>query len=316
MISRDCGRLLNIARMKNDSASKGMLQTPKILLVEGYMDLRVYTPMLASDVETLSAGNKQYFIRFGGRPLDNVKKAIADTTSEFLRRKEEEGQYGFIELYGVIDKDFENSYPETENLFITDTNDLETLLFSCEAFTFGIVPTADEEVLKSIDGLAYQLGSFRRAFFDFIKNKPDNIREFIAEEQIRQNGHLLFVKNKDLSLKSLINVFKKDPTNYFAAGLGEEIATPIIHSYLKSKGIMNGTNQFVDKVKGFDKNKIIGYWDNVKGHDMCEVARHIVPNINEYYEKSLENFIEAHVNRERLKTTNLYRRMHQVGLMI
>lgn len=315
MISKDCGRLLTIARMKNDSASKGMLKTTKILLVEGYMDLRIYTPMLAEDVEPLSAGNKQYFIRFGGRPLDNVKKAIADTTQEFTRRKKEEGLYGFIDLYGVIDKDFENAYPESNNLFVTDTNDLETLLFSCEAFSFSVVPTADKEILTSIDGLAYQLGSFRRAFFDFIKNKTDNIREYISEEQIRQNGNLIFVKNKDLTLKALINVFKKDPTNYFAAGLGEELATPIIHSYLRSKGIMNGSNLFVNKVEGFDKTKVDDYWDNVKGHDVCEVARHVVPNINEYYEKSFENFIEAHANREKLKTTNLYKRMHQAGVM-
>ena len=39
MISRDCSRLLNLARIKNDSASKGMLSKTNILFVEGYMDL-------------------------------------------------------------------------------------------------------------------------------------------------------------------------------------------------------------------------------------------------------------------------------------
>lgn len=315
MISRDCSRLLNLARIKNDSASKGMLSKTNILFVEGYMDLIIYTPMLTDSVEILSAGNKQYFIRFGGRPLDNVKKAIAETAGEFLRKKEEEGQYGYINLYGVIDKDYANAYPETKNLFVTDTNDLETLLFFCEAFSFGVVPTADKEVLTSIDGLAYQMGCFRKGFFEFIKNKSDNIREYIDEKQIQLNGHLLFVKNKDLTLKALINVFKKEPTNYFAAGLGEELATPIIHSYLRSKGVMNGSNQFVNKVEGFDKTKVTDYWDAVRGHDICEVARNVVPNINEYYEKSFENFIEKHANREKLKNTNLYKKMHAVGLM-
>lgn len=322
MISKDCGRLLTIARMKNDSASKGMLRTTKILLVEGFMDKITYIPMISSDVEIISAGDKSYFIRNGGRPLDNVKKAIADTTQEFTRKKKEEGLYGYIELYGVIDKDFENAYPESNNLFVTDTNDLETLLFSCEAFSFSTFPTVDKETQVSIDGLAYQLGSIRRAFFDFIKNKNDNIREYISEEQIRQNGNILFVKNKDLTLKALINVFKKDPTNFFAAGLGEELATPIIHSYLRSKGIMNGSNLFVNKVEGFDKTKVDDYWDNVKGHDVCEVAKHIIPSIDTYipdihdtYKKAFEKFIEAHTNREKLKTTNLYKRMHQAGVM-
>ena len=313
MISVDAARLLGGIRTRESAlASFGSAQAQnKILFVEGRLDNFVFSSMITADTRIVSAGIVNNFYKNTNHGLCNVKKAIVDAVSAASTDE----KYKLLKVYGVIDRDYEDAFEETDYLFITDTNDLETLLIKSNTFSFEMFPSVSKDHITSIECLSYELGCFRKAFFDYIENKKDNIRDYIDEEQLKINGRMVFKQGVDLSLKSLIDVFKKNPKNKFYGSFEEEIAVPIIHANLRNKSIFNSSNKFVHSIEGFNKNDVPDYWKEVKGHDYINIAESIVPDVKTSYDNKLDYFIAAHLNRENFKNTNLYKRMAGCGII-
>ena len=128
MISVDAARLLGGIRTRESAlASFGSTHDAqnKILFVEGRLDNFVFSSMITADTRIVSAGIVNNFYKNTNHGLCNVKKAIVDAVSAASTDE----KYKLLKVYGVIDRDYEDAFKETDCLFITDTNDLETLLF-------------------------------------------------------------------------------------------------------------------------------------------------------------------------------------------
>ena len=314
MISVDAARLLGEIRARGAAFSafpKPVNAENKILFVEGRLDNFVFSELKTVDTKIISAGIVNNFYKNTSHGLCNVKKAIADAVASASL----DGRYKDFAVYGVIDRDYEDLFEETDHLFVTDTNDLETLLIKSGTFTFLMFPSVSQAIIKNIEGFTYQLGCYRQSFFEYIKNRKANIRDYIDEELLKQNGSVLYKSGSDLTLKSLINVFKKNPKNKFYGGFEEEIVMPIIHANLREKAIFDSSNKFVNSIVDFDKEKVHDFWNKAKGHDYINIAESVIPNVKEYYDNKLDVFISTHLDRENFKTTNLYKKMASSGLI-
>ena len=94
-----------------------------ILIVEGNTDLRFFKPLVRSDKYLLQAGDIK---RLNDSDGGNKNKVI-----ETIKKANDEGRKGIV---GIVDADFDhlNNVPLVENLYRTDTHDLESMLLKSE----------------------------------------------------------------------------------------------------------------------------------------------------------------------------------------
>lgn len=265
-----------------------------------------------------SAGNKSHFKAHGiVSPKGRVKDAIYEIVKDVLKK---EKYFPHLKVFGIVDKDFNNSFVENSNFFITDTNDFETLLLSSEAFSYLSIPTCKIEHVASIYGTSYQMGCLRRAFIKYkegkmYKGRPLNIRNVISEQAIKDNAQMVYRHEKDVSLEYLLSIFGKTNENIFANELERALGKTVLEAKLREDTIIDNSGQFINHVKGFKTECVSDYWNKVRGHDICQSAEAIIPDIKAYYDESFEKTVTKCFDRNNFKKTDLYKKMSLSGLM-
>ena len=299
-----------------------------IVLVEGILDSSVFSKLASSSIVVQSAGNNNDLFRHSHikSPRGRVNDAIYEIIKDISDRKI---IFPHLEVYGVVDKDFQRAFDESDHFFITDTTDCETLLLSSNSFSFEFAPTYSNELMASVYGLSYQMGCYRRAFLKYkegkvsaIKSgKPLSIRQVISERLIKQNPSLIYRHEVDISLDVLLNlfgqdVFDKDNKNVFESELAKSLAKPFIFAKLREEGAIDSSNAFIHHVKGFSIDEIDSYWDKVRGHDICLCAETVIPRLKDYYVRSsFEDTVVENLIVDNFKKTGIYQKMSLAGLL-
>ena len=318
-------RIVGVLETKERAAAVQNIDKPVILFVEGFLDRTVLEANVCDCVLVYSAGNKYYFKTRGITPRGTVKDAIYGIVNDVLTK---EKNYPHLKVFGIVDKDFNNSFTENSNFFITDTNDFETLILSSEAFSFLSIPSCKAEHVSSVYGLSYQMGCLRKAFIKYkegkfssstsgkYSGKPLNIRDVISEQAIKDNAKMVYQHEKDISLDYLLNIFSKVKNNAFAGELDRMLGKSFLEAKLREDNVIDKNGQFINHVKGFKTDCVDCYWDKVRGHDICESAEAVIPDIKTYYDESFEKTVAKCFDRNNFKKTYLYKKMNLAGLMV
>ncbi len=304
-----------------ETAARGRSSSEKtvVIFVEGLLDSKVFRKIVPPSTTIVSAGNKNLFrIRGIDSPKGSVKEAIHCVIQDI---KEKRRVFPHLEVYGIVDKDFSGEYCEDDHFFITDTTDCETLLLSCGAFSFKFAPTYSDELMSSVYGLSFQIGCYRQAFRKYTEGKfdangrPLNIRNVIDEEAIKNNASLIFKHETDIQLSLLLNLFGKSEKNVFYGESSREFAKPYIFAKMREEGLVDLSNTFVHKVKGFSIEKIDQYWNNIRGHDICLCAETVIPNLTNFYvNSSFAQTVDYYFDKSNFEKTNIYQKMDSLGL--
>ena len=312
-------RIVGVLESKERAAAVQGVDKPVILFVEGFLDRSVLEANVSDCVLVYSAGNKYYFKAHGiASPRGKVKDAIYEIVNDVLKK---EKNFPHLKVFGIVDKDFNNAFVENSNFFITETNDFETLLLSSEAFSYLSIPTCKVEHIASIYGTSYQMGCLRKAFIKYkegkiYKGKPLNIRNVISEQAIKDNAQMVYQHEKDVSLEYLLNIFSKVNENIFANELDRTLGKTVLEAKLREEKIIDNSGQFINHVKGFKTESVDDYWNKVRGHDICQSAEAIIPDIKAYYDESFEKTVTKCFDRNNFKKTDLYKKMNFAGLMV
>lgn len=323
-------RLKNQMRLEDNKLSSLSAHPVKYLIVEGYLD-RVFFEKYKSEFSVIfSASDPTLKFRQLSGPHKEAKGSVKEAIINLIKDNEQETfSLNSISLYGIIDKDFSETSIEYKHLFVTPTNDLETFLVSNDIFPLTNIANCSTELIKDIYKLAYQFGSFRKAMLDYagkichFDGKTENIRKLINEKIIKDNRYNLYKNGMDLSIDNVFNILSRSEDTIFYGSSGEiSLLTAKRHvkDFLITNGILEKDNTFASiKITPINSGSY-PFWDNIRGHDLFEIAKTLIPNIDNhtpplYNDFLLSNFIVESADTSSFIKTNLYQRMLNAGIL-
>lgn len=184
--------LLNEIRMASEN---------EFLIVEGYSDSKLLDPFFEENVRTLNP-------RMGS----NNKHVVIKTIQEIHSRKTKKIAYGGKFVAGIIDADFNrilgNIRNDLQNLFYTDTHDIDSMIFITNGFRKVIdLLYWDPEIinLEKIREKCVEISSeFGFYLLSFYENRLHNLKKAFKPIEQFFDENLIFNHKKAIEkLKSL-----------------------------------------------------------------------------------------------------------------
>lgn len=245
-----------------------------ILIVEGDSDVKFFRKFVKNEYYVLQPDS-----------LIDIDEGRKVKVIETIKKANEENINGII---GIIDADFDNliGFPQEENLYRTDTHDLESMLLkSKKAFKQILVKYAKADCLFSDNELAEVLKILLES------------SKYIGYALWCSNDYKWMVRFKDFPINECIND-------------KHEIDIECMCEMLVNKSV----NKAIDKelVKGEVCKKVIERWDLwqvCRGKEMLRVLahyiKHDIKNVNIRPENLKEDLILA-FDKDDLMSTSLY----------
>jgi len=178
-----------------------MASVEKFIIVEGNSDSKLLNPFFEENVRILNP-----------RTGINNKGVVIETVQEVHSRKTKKIFYRGKEVAGIIDADFNRIYgnirKDLQNLFYTDTHDIDSMIFSTNAFRKIITFLYwDPEIVnvKKIREKCVEISSeFGFYLLSFYENRLHNLKEaFIPIEQFFDKNLIFNHKKAIRKLKFL-----------------------------------------------------------------------------------------------------------------
>ena len=296
----------------------------RLLIVEGATDEKFIKKIINPNVACMIA-KKAFFKRpsFGIEKREdaiNCKSAIVQLVYGLSRVPQLiscEGSGNWV-VYGMIDLDYDDEdldmYRNTNQLFVTDTHDLETLLLSTDNELLQRLKkcTIKEVDIKRAFSASYQIGLVKSLLIDYysginlsaLSSGTVNVsyNEFIDDEGM-------------VSINNLVN---------YVCNNGNEItskkAESIIAKILKDKRIKkktNGEGKWNWLADCFDYVAYDDFWDVVNGHDILSLLKYYNRGVAKAYsgnilsiDREFEFDLIDNYEYSCLEKTNLYRNMY------
>ena len=314
--------IYNKLLQKDNVAMTAINPKEYILVVEGRIDNFFYSRLINEKTETIS-------VSWSIRPKPpNIREAITLCMEEVRNNL---SRFKYIKPLGVVDSDYSNTVPDESNLVHTDTNDLETLLFSTGAFDVSLFPGVNETIKKVIECSSYQFGQIRRAIFKYIDQKHLNIRDFIEEEWLGNNFKLFCDPENGINSQKMFETFRKMPIpmkpgekkpleNDFEL----ELFKMFVFARLRENGEVDSANNLVRNPSNFKKEEITNYWEAIRGHDIGNISKNLSPELitkarEEFSSPDdgfvLDSFIAYKSDPQRIKNTKLFKTFNSWGIV-
>jgi len=174
-------------------------------------------------------------------------------------------QRGFTNVIGIVDSDFDNLngvVNEREFIFYTDTHDLETMLFTSEAFNAVIDAHCEEDKLKK-----FLVEEKSKQLTDIIFEKTSHLGYLKWANNIYKWGLLFKPKEVDKPELKVTNFLPKDTLKF------KDIPTMVktVFNYSRGKVEINiDEDSVVEIVTRMSSNKV-DYLQLCNGHDLATV---------------------------------------------
>jgi len=181
----------------------------KILIVEGGNDSKVLKPFFKENVLILNPN------------MVSNNKGVVIEVIELLSKKKEENSFGGKKVIGIIDADFNRINGklrnDIQNLFYTDTHDIDSMIFSTNALEkiirllyYKPENVNIENLRKKCFEIASEFGIYLLSFYD---NNIHNLKEkFKPIEQFFDKDLMFFHKKVIKLLDELMGKSKSDLT--------------------------------------------------------------------------------------------------------
>ncbi len=330
-INRDIGLLVSNITF---SADYNYLCTgaKSLLLVEGLTDEKFIKPILKEKVVCKIAnkafGNKQTFEKSASFNCKNAIVNVVYGLSKAPKLLDLPKGIGIenLVIYGMVDLDFDEpdaTVLSGENLFVTDTHDLETLLLSTD---HELLEHLDECSITCMEAkqafyLAYQFGFIRQVLHDICGTELE--LGIIAGGRQKDINYDSFVEGNVINLKKIIE--------YVAANskktVSKEKIKKLLDKCLKEKAIkkkINNDFQWAEPIEKFEISAIDDFWKVTNGHDILSIIRFLNKEANEKYSanysnalnRKFENDLIKAYNYRSLENTKIYQKMRDADVVV
>lgn len=303
-------------KYSNDTIS-GTFKKKK-LLVEGRLDKFCFEKIVDSEnVEVISPSFDLHIL-----DLPNVRDVIID----FFKNGKPKVNFPLYEIYAVHDRDFVES-EEIENVFVTDTPDLETLLLATKGFELTSLPDVDEEKSRGMIASSYQIAKVwttiqnmvnehNKGLPDYLRNKRQNIRDIFDDRKYRFNLDKFIDLDTGLDICKLFTYFTTEPGNmFFKDSAGSVSYRKRVEEALSEKGEMNIARKFKVNKENIDVEFGSHVWASIRGHDVFYLVQKFAPDPSHEKDHHLDEYISNHLNVDRLKNSEMIKNMAKCCLI-
>lgn len=297
----------------------------RLLIVEGSTDESFIKKIINPDVACMIA-KKAFFKHslFGMEKEEdslNNKSAIVQLIYGLSRMPQLiscKGSENWI-VYGMIDLDFDeedsNLYRGLNQLFITDTHDLETLLLSTDNDLLHRIKKCviSDTDIKQAFSISYQIGLVRSILIEGaygINLSPVSSGNRVVDYNV------FIDDNGRLSLRKFMEYVQKNGDSKISAKKMDSIITKLAKDK-RIKKYFDKDFVWVQPADNFDYSSYKDFWNVVNGHDILALLKHVNKDIAKTYEgntMSLDREFEFDLidNYEysRLNKTEMYRNMY------
>ena len=299
----------------------------KAIVVEGYTDEKLISRIKKRDVLSIQikeiCTNRSIFL---GK--EKGKNAIVYLFQVLPNDPDIEiaPGCGKWSLYGLVDRDYDDEMLNLRlpRLFITDTHDIETLIFSTDNQVTNRLSKASisPETMKKALFLSYQLLCYRQV----LRRLPDKNHEIDIKALASQDTTIDFSAfvdgNNIVPDKLLKTIFSNQNKN-----LSNEKKKKLVDNILKDKQMkkhFDNKGEWKYQMETFSPEQVNSYWLIVRGHDIVSAICSYDTNARNVYFRNDSHTLNREFEKDLIdaydigmfKKTELYRQMKAADLVV
>jgi len=276
-----------------------------LILVEGTPDKNFFMKMNSNNFVTSVKG----IINFT-KDKNNIKEEMPFNKDTIIKLVSSQFFLTFLnnhKLYGIIDKDFEEEYPHSQNATLSkimsnNTHDLETLILSTDKDIINKlnIEGLTEEIYMQALYLAYQIGVIK---FTLYHSSP---LSYGVQHQFDR-----YCNNNNIDISKYIEYLVYQNSDKSKAHI-----TNILKTLSKQKRIDNDNN-FLLTFDSFRKSLPQDIWQITSGHDITDACEYLLnkkSKLNKTY--NLTNKLVNNYNLDNFSKTALFTKMQKEKLIV
>ena len=219
-------------------------------------------------------------------------------------------------LYAVVDKDFDKEYPSAprQRVYSDSVHDLECSLLSSDNTLIGKIVKNEESVIIA-NYMVYQLGVLKKCINNYIdmRDRPSlTIKDYNSYARFF-DGDILNIGN----YVEYINTRTRQKMEKNKNAKNKLLDKNALLSYLKTSKKITSTGEWKFKKDSFKNSLPEDFWEIINGHDYLNILK-VVDGESMHHLKptdSLEEFVVRNYNYEKFSNTELFKKLHKIGII-